>query len=100
MKGASRHGGARPGAGRKPTPKPLMTEVPEGPSPLDVLTAAMRDEALPAELRVKAASAAAPYLHQKVGDVGKKEERQRAAQSASAGKFAPSAPPKLVVSNG
>jgi P27 family predicted phage terminase small subunit len=42
-------------------------------------------------------SAAKP---KRASEPGKKEEKQRAAESASKGRFAPAAPPRLVVSNG
>ena len=51
-------------------------------------------------LQVRAAIAAVQYTHLKRADGGKKEERHDAAKEAAAGgKFAPSAPPKLVVNN-
>lgn len=50
-------------------------------------------------LQVRAAIAAVQYTHVKKGDGGIKEGKQDAAKKASAGKFSPSAPPKLVVNN-
>lgn len=49
--------------------------------------------------RDRMAVAAAPYLHPKIAEGGKKEQKNSAAKTAGAGKFAPSAPPKLVVNN-
>ena len=46
-----------------------------------------------------AAVAAAQYVHIKKGDGGKKDEDAEKAKKAGSGKFAPSAPPKLVVNN-
>lgn len=45
-------------------------------------------------LQVRAAIAAVQYTHRKIGEGGKKEERQGAAQAASTGRFAAAAPPK------
>lgn len=97
-----RSGGARPGAGRKPQPKapPAPTVRIEGD--VDMLqllqdVALGRIEATP--LRVRAAIAAVQYTHTKKGDGGKKEEQAGKAKTAGAGKFAPAAPPKLVVNN-
>lgn len=49
--------------------------------------------------QVKAAVAAVAYTHAKVGEGGKKDQAADKAKQASKGKFAPSAPPRLVVSN-
>ncbi|NMF98397.1 hypothetical protein GPA27_13480 [Aromatoleum toluolicum] len=56
-----------------------------------------RTEATP--LQVRAAIAAVQYTHPKVGEGGKKEQRQADAQKV-AGRFAPAAPPKLVAAGG
>lgn len=49
--------------------------------------------------QVRAAIAAVQYTHQKMGEGGKKDEKQAAAKAAARGRFSPAAPPKLVVSN-
>lgn len=49
--------------------------------------------------RDKLAIAAAPFVHVRAGEVGKKTERQDAAKKAGAGKFGAAAPPRLVASN-
>lgn len=91
-------GGARPGAGRPPKEKPVT--VPQGD--VDMLqmlqdVALGRVEAAP--IQVRAAIAAVQYTHIKKGEGGKKEDAAEKAKNAAAGKFAPKAPPKLVVSN-
>ena len=96
-------GGARPGAGRKKKPENegkqfLPGSDPEA-TPLDVLQQTMRDPDVPLALRIAAARAAAPFVHQKMGEGGKKEEKSTAAKKAAKGRFSPSAPPKLVVNN-
>lgn len=63
------------------------------------LLAAMKNPLLDPRQRIDAAKAALPYCHQKLGEGGKKEQKQDAAKKAAGGKFATSAPPKLVVNN-
>jgi phage terminase small subunit len=91
-------GGARPGAGRPPGPVPRVEMDPKD-DPLIFLRDVMNDNEADARLRIDAAKALMPYIHQRIGDQGKKEGRQEAAKKAAAGKFKPAAPPKLVVSN-
>lgn len=90
-----RSGGARSGAGRKPD----LVEKTEKKDPLEVLLSMMNDPEVPVAQRINAAKAAAPYVHKRLGDEGKKEERSNAAKDAAKGKFAPKAPPKLIVNN-
>lgn len=116
-------GGARPGAGRKPKKKPealapsvkvalepqahggaLLRQAAE-PVPQeeqDMLTflqnvALGRTEA--SNVQVRAAIAAVQYTNRKMGDSGKKEERQEKARKA-VGRFTPAAPPKLAAVGG
>lgn len=67
--------------------------------PVLVLQEIMNNVSEDPKLRLEAAKALMPYVHGKVAAQGKKEERQGRAKEA-AKKFAPSAPPKLVVNNG
>lgn len=97
VKGMKGGGGARPGAGRKPKARDVgALTAPATPhaSPLEVLLMMMRDATLPAALRIKAAQAAAPYVHPKLGESGKKEQKAESAKRV-AGKFAASSPPRL-----
>ena len=71
----------------------------EQKEPLDYMLAVMNDPSADAARRDRMAVAAAPYLHPKVAEAGKKQQRSAAAKTAGAGRFAPAAPPKLVVSN-
>lgn len=91
-------GGARKGAGRKPKPPPVI-DVPADQDPLAFLLSVMNSAETDARLRVRAAVAAAQYVHTKRGEGGKKESAEKAAGEAASGKFAPSAPPRLVVNN-
>jgi phage terminase small subunit len=89
-------GGFRPGAGRKPKPKPKLN-ISAKKDPLAFLLEVMNDQEADARLRVRAAVTAAQYRHAKKGDSGKKDERKEAAEKAGRGKFAPAAPPRLRV---
>lgn len=100
IKGKS--GGARPGAGRKPKAVELLdlssvlSKALTHKDPQGFLLAVMNDGSSDAKLRVDAAKALMPFMHQKVGESGKKDEKATAAKKA-ANKFAPtSAPLKLV----
>ena len=94
-------GGARPGAGR---PK---KEKPPPPPPIEIaerdMLSLLQDVALgrveATALQVRAAIAAVQYTHTKRGDGGKKEEAATLAEQAGKGRFAPKAPPKLIVNN-
>jgi phage terminase small subunit len=68
--------------------------VPPADSPLDFLKAVYNDPSQDLRVRVRAAVAAAQYTHRKIGESGKKEEQQGAAEKAATGRFAASAPPK------
>ena len=91
-------GGARPGSGPKPKPKQKLA-IPRKTDPLKFLLSVMNDADVDAQLRVRAAVAAAQYVHAKRGEGGKKEAAEQAAQNAASGRFTPAAPPKLVVNN-
>src|SRR5574343_1775569 len=106
-------GGARVGAGRKKAvPKPelrlndvaLTVTAPSGEvlaspgqTPLEYMLSVMRAASADEKLRAQMAVAAAPYLHIKMGDVGKKEQVQGIADKAATGKFKAAAPPLKLV---
>ena len=94
-----RSGGARPGAGAKPRNDVKLAGT-EGMQPLDFLLLVQNDESIPADLRIRAATAAAQYVHRKVGEGGKKDDEKQRAQDAAGGKFAALPAPRLVASNG
>ena len=89
-------GGVRPGAGRKPRP-PRAADPNEINEPLAFLIAVMRGDIKPSPEQLKAATAAAQYVHAKQGDSGKKQDRAEAAKTAVVGKFASSASPLKLV---
>ncbi len=103
-----RSGGRRPGAGRKAVTLPAEPgELPADDEPEPARTARqptdslaflrriIDDPAAPVAQRVRAAIALAPFEHAKLGELGKKEQREEAAAEV-ASKFTPTAPPKLV----
>lgn len=69
-------------------------------TPLAYMLAVVNDESADETRRDRMASAAACYCHPKIGEGGKKEQAGRAAKAASAGKYAPAAPPRLAAVNG
>jgi hypothetical protein len=68
-------------------------------SPLDYLLQVMRDPNEDKGRRMQAAIQAAPYMHAKRGEAGKKEQKDAAAKKV-ASKFTAGAPPKLVAAGG
>lgn len=91
-------GGRRAGAGRKPKP-PVLAPAMEGQTPLDFLLSVQNDPAVPIQDRIRAAVAAAQYVHPKMGEGGKKHAAKQAQQEADVGLYARRAPPKLIVNN-
>jgi len=98
-------GGYRAGAGRKPA-KPVPVDIPKTVAgalahedPRVFLLALMNNNEADIKLRADAAKALLPFMHQKLGEGGKKDERANAAKKASTGKFG-AAPPPLKLVNG
>lgn len=63
------------------------------------LLALMNDLEADIKLRADAAKSLMPFMHNKLGEGGKKDLKQEAAKSASNGRFGASAPPLRVVGN-
>lgn len=88
---------------KSPTPD-VPADVPsstdDGKNPLAYMLEVMNDPTADEARRDKMAVAAAPYMHIKKGEGGKKDEQGAAAKRAAGGKFAPAAPPKLVAAGG
>lgn len=99
-------GGARPGAGRKPKPRPpepapVVIESSGDDNMLTLLQDVALGRKVATPLQVRAAIAAVQYTHTKRGDGGKKEEAQKNAGKAAAGRFGVRAgPPSLKVVGG
>jgi phage terminase small subunit len=64
--------------------------------PLEYLLSVMNDPKVPKSLRVRAAVAAAQYVHPKRDQGGKKESRIEDAAAVAKGKLAPASQPRLV----
>lgn len=73
--------------------------VMEQKTPLEYMLNVMNDPSVDGGRRDRMAVAAAVYLHSKQGEKGVKANRNAAAKIAGTGKFAPSAPPRLVSNN-
>ncbi|MEY8174028.1 terminase small subunit [Burkholderia multivorans] len=67
--------------------------------PKAFLIAAMNDARTEQKLRIDAAKALMPFIHKRLGEGGKKEQRDEAAKKV-AGRFAQAAPPRLVANGG
>ena len=67
--------------------------------PKDFLVWVMNNPTADGKVRVASAVALMPYTHKKVGEQGKKEEKQDAAGKV-ASKFARREPPRIVAANG
>ena len=110
-------GGARPGAGRPKGRKPdwmpkkadekrpvpetkaeiKATAIEDGISPLDLMLSLMRDEEQPLDLRIKMAQLAAPFVHQKPGELsGGKKGEQAVKAAKAANRFAPATAPNVI----
>ena len=86
---------AEGGQGAEPTSKRFA-------SALEFAMDTINDPEASLDAKIRLAVAALPFQHPKLegAATGKKEQRQLAADAAASGKFAPPAPPKLVVDNG
>lgn len=97
-------GGKRPGAGRKPAePVKLDIPVPVGETlahkdPKVFLLALMNDLEADVKLRADAAKALMPFMHQKIGEGGKKDEAAEKAKAAASGRYGVRQGPRLVAS--
>ena len=98
------HGGRRAGAGRPTKDETWLAEQPvslaDAPecaakTPLEYMQMVMCNPKVDKRRRDYMAVAAAPYLHAKAGESGKKDARVDAAKRAGAGRFATAEPPKL-----
>jgi phage terminase small subunit len=83
-----------------PGPGDAGIEIPPTDDPVEFLTKVMNEPAADLRLRMDAAKAMLPFKHKKLGEGGKKDIKADAAKTAGAGKFSPTAPPKLVAAGG
>jgi len=65
-------------------------------TPLEFMLKIMNDPNESKADRMRMAQAAAPFVHAKAGEKGKRDEREEAAKKAAGGKFSAGAAPKVV----
>lgn len=82
-----------------PVPAFDLNKALQHSDPKNFLIAAMNDADLDTKQRIEVAKALMPFMHQKLGEGGKKERQGEAAKKV-AGKFTPGVPPKLVAAGG
>lgn len=92
---AEEKGGPAPASALRPAFD--LTQAMQHSDPMAFLTAAMNNDKLDPKLRIDAAKAMLPFTHKKLGEGGKKEEKQSAAAKVSTGRFSSGKPPLRVV---
>lgn len=80
-----------------PEVAPSALASPNQDSPLDYLLKVMRDVEADQRVRLQAAALAAPFVHLKPSEVGKKAAKADAAKSVGSGRFAPAPTPLKLV---
>lgn len=96
--GTKPEGGEWSPFGRQEVAPPAQVDL-SALTPLDFLLQVMRDPEEDKGRRMNAAQLAAPYVHAKKGETGKKEQKDEAAKKV-AGRFAQAAPPRLAAAGG
>ncbi|MBF6631818.1 MAG: terminase small subunit [Comamonas sp.] len=81
---------------KTPEPDPDLSDM----TPLDFLLQVMRDPKQAEARRMQAATIAAPYVHPKAEEKGKKAAKQEAAAAAGSKFVRPAAPPRLAAAGG
>lgn len=80
-----------PATGQKAAPAPplddVAIEIPPTADPVEFLTNVMNEPAADLRLRIDAAKAMLPFKHKKLGEGGKKDEKNDAAKKAAGGRF-------------
>jgi phage terminase small subunit len=80
---------ASAGARALPAPGPAdeAFDIPPTADPVEFLTNVMNQPAADLRLRIDAAKAMLPFKHKKLGEGGKKDEKEAAAKAAGTGRF-------------
>lgn len=92
-----RSGGARAGAGRPKKAVPEKPPVSGYTDPLQFLQAVWTGEIDASVTQVRAATAALPFKHKKLGEGGKADLNKDAAEAAATGKFGVRTGPRSAV---
>ncbi|MCY1399368.1 hypothetical protein D9M71_144200 [compost metagenome] len=82
-----------PGSGRDIPPPGIDLGDEPFDDPKELLRAAMNSRLLDPKTRIQAAVALLPYEHIRLGEGGKKEQKQQAAADVVTGRFSRAAPP-------
>lgn len=77
-----------------PPPADNLVDIPPTADPVEFLTKVMNEPAADLRLRIDAAKAMLPFKHKKLGEGGKKDEKNENAKKV-ASRFAAAAPPQL-----
>ncbi|MGO4811131.1 terminase small subunit [Cupriavidus sp. 2MCAB6] len=103
LKDRRKDGRKGPLAAASPAPKPPpsfdLGAALAHSDPKTFLMAAMNDLELDPRQRIDAAKALMPFVHQKLGEGGKKDQQNEAAKKV-ASRFSPAAPPRLAAAGG
>jgi len=70
-----------------PGPGDEAFDIPPTADPVEFLTKVMNEPAADLRLRIDAAKAMLPFKHKKLGEGGKKDEKEAAAKAAGTGRF-------------
>jgi len=70
-----------------PSPADEAFDIPPTADPVEFLTKVMNEPAADLRLRIDAAKAMLPFKHKKLGEGGKKDEKDAAAKAAGTGRF-------------
>jgi phage terminase small subunit len=93
-----RVGGGAAGTGAKigpaPTPPDNLVDIPSTTDPMEFLTNLMNEPTADIRIRADVAKAMLPFKHQKLGEGGKKDQKNENAKKV-ASRFAAAAPPQL-----
>jgi phage terminase small subunit len=92
-----RRGTGATGGANIPTPPPQgddVVDIPSTTDPMEFLTNLMNEPAADIRIRADVAKALMPFKHQKLGEGGKKDQKNEDAKKV-ASRFAAAAPPQL-----
>lgn len=82
-----------PAPASAPGPAFDLAQAMQHSDPMAFLQAAMNEPSLDPKLRIDAAKAMLPFTHKRLGEGGKKDEKQAAAAKVSTGRFSSGRPP-------